>query len=138
MFLGIMAFFILWEEYLWLFSVLGLYVFAIGATGFVIGLSKSRKLERVRVEFKNKEANVGSYFRHYAEDKTQGMNADEFGFMVVQVSNLEFSDEDMDYIFIALASGKNGRLMTQADMNEWISTPPLPLFSYFGIPATLL
>jgi hypothetical protein len=66
------------------------------------------------------------------------MNADEFSFMVVQVSNLEFSDEDMDYIFIALATGRNGRLMTQADMNEWISTGPLPLLGSLGIPSTLL
>jgi hypothetical protein len=139
MFLGIMSTFILYEEYIWLFSLLGLYVFCIGLTGFIIGLSKSRKLERVRTEFQRKEADVRSYFRHYAaENPTQGMNADEFSFMVVQVSNLEFSDEDMDYIFIALATGRNGRLMTQADMNEWISTGPLPLLGSLGIPSTLL
>jgi hypothetical protein len=138
MFLGIMASFILYDVMI-LFSVLGLFIFFIGATGFVIGLSKSRKLERVRIEFKRKEADVRSYFRHYAsENPSQGMTAKEFGFMVVQVSNLEFSDEDMDYVFIALATGRNGRLMTQADMNEWIHTPPLPIFGHFGIPSTLL
>lgn len=140
MFLGTMVFATLWTQGIWSFGgfVLGLWVFGIGAFATVLGVTKSRKLERVRDEANKKEADVQSLYTHYARAYPRdGMTGEEFDIMVMQVSGIQFTPTEIDSVFNALASGRNGQLLTPSDLHEWVNSGP-GVLAICGIPATLL
>jgi len=137
MFLGTMVFATLWTQNIWSFGgfVLGLWVFGIGAFATVLGVTKSRKLERVRTEAYAKKADVQQLYTHYARAYPRdGMTGEEFDIMVMQVSGIQFTPTEIDSVFNALASGRNGQLLTPSDLQEWVHSGS----EFCGIPRTLL
>jgi hypothetical protein len=144
MFLGCMVFLTLWEpgedHSNWAFGgfVLGLYVFGVGAFAAALGITKSKKLEKVRIDIKDKQADVRALYTHYAKSNPrEGLTPAEFDVLVMQVSGVQFPPQEVDFVYNAIATGRSGALLTPQDMDEWVNSNPPPLIGAC-IPATLL
>merc|ERR1719160_1601962 len=110
-FLGTMTFATLWENSISMFLavVLGFFVFGVGVASTIIGVVKSRKLEKVRLnvyQHKQKGGLAQLYQEHARNSPTMGLTQTEFNGMCGTLKGLTFSPDELAAIFNALTSGR--------------------------------
>merc|ERR1719335_414997 len=99
-FLGTMTFATLWENSIsyFLAVVLGFFVFGVGVASTVIGVVKSRKLEKVRLtvyQHKQKGGLAQLFQQHAKNSPTMGLTQQEFNEMCGSLRGVAFSPDEL-------------------------------------------
>jgi len=122
-FMGTMTFASLWENSIsyFLAVVLGFFVFGVGVASTTIGVVKSRKLEKVRLnvyQHKQKGGLAQLYQQHAKNSPTMGLTQQEFNDMCGSMRGVGFSPDELSAIFNALTSGRV-EYLSQQDLSDW-------------------
>lgn len=122
-FMGTMTFATLWENSIsyFLAVVLGFFVFGVGVASTTIGVVKSRKLEKVRLnvyQHKQKGGLAQLFQQHARSSPTMGLTQQEFNDMCQTLRGLSFSPDELAAIFNALTSLRV-EYLSQQDLSDW-------------------
>merc|ERR1719265_1435914 len=122
-FMGTTTFATLWENSIsyFLAVVLGFFVFGVGVASTTIGVVKSRKLEKVRLNvYQHKQkGELGKLYQQHARNSpTVGLSQQEFNEMCQSLRGVSFSPDELAAIFNALTSGRV-EYLSQQDLSEW-------------------
>jgi len=122
-FMGTMTFATLWENSISMFLavVLGFFVFGVGVASTTIGVVKSRKLEKVRLNvYQHKQqGGLAQLFQQHARNSpTMGLTQSEFNDMCSTLRGVSFSPDELAAIFNALTSGRV-EYLSQQDLSDW-------------------
>lgn len=125
-FLGTMTFATLWENNIskFLAVILGIFVFGVGLFTAIVGVIKSRKLEKVRVPVSQNRASgkLESLYKNFARTAPElGLMPAEFNDMAQQVKGITFDSDELLLICNALAVGPSGGISYQS-LDFWCSS----------------
>jgi len=122
-FMGTTTFATLWENSISMFLavVLGFFVFGVGVASTTIGVVKSRKLEKVRLnvyQHKQKGQLSQLFQQHARTSPTMGLTSQEFNDMCSTMRGVSFSPDELAAIFNALTSTRV-EFLSQQDLSDW-------------------
>mmetsp|Transcript_69405 Transcript_69405/g.166402 ORF Transcript_69405/g.166402 Transcript_69405/m.166402 type:complete len:278 (+) Transcript_69405:123-956(+) len=113
--------------------VLCLPVILIGIASIGIGVMKSMQLDKVRTRLRQDafpqgasnqgavQSVISDLYNQYAKMQPEiGMTKSEFNQMSKHFRGVEFQDQDLKLIFVALASHPKRENLTQVDLADWI------------------
>jgi len=106
---------------LFLAVLLGVLIFFTGIVSLVLGISKSRNLNLVRLEL-HKHENVQQMYDSHAKTKPElGLTSEEFNKMSPYLRGVSFEGSDLKFIFNALSSDPSRNFISIHDMRDWVS-----------------